>query len=252
MPRGKRDTPEAKTKLRPIDPTSGVPRSVQAMRSLLTAISSGELGPMLPNQHEIASQLGTSLSTVRQAIDMLRAEGRVIAVPSVGTFVRQVETDRDVPPVSVRPGTSLTALAVPSVRSTLMASEQREAPKRAGALAGQTCQYWQWRLVGPELEPSALVEAWATKRFAEGASRANSPFDLLAASRGRLQRLDEMARTVAPLPTERRLLSLESSTGVMLVTSAGYGSRGEQVLYMEWVMGPNMGLTLSLRWGDET
>jgi len=222
------------------------------MRNLLSAISSGDIGPMLPNQHEIAAQMGTSLSTVRQAIEMLRAEGRLVAVPSVGTFVKQVQTDRDTVPVSSRHGSDLAQLSVPDVRSTLLVSEEFEAPQRAGALAGQMCRHWQWRLVGPELEPCALGDAWATRTFSEGAGRAGSPFDLLAVSRERLEHLEEVARAVAPLPAERRVLSLEGGAGVMLVTSTGYGPGGEQVLYMDWAMGPNMGLSLSLGWSDRT
>ena len=249
MPRTRQPLPtDAAGKLPPIDPASSVPRSVQAMRNLLSAISSGEVGPMLPNQHEIAAQMGTSLSTVRQAIEMLRAEGRLVAVPSVGTFVRQAPTERDTTPVSTRPADDLAQLAVPEARSTLLGSEESEAPSRAGALAGQPCHHWQWRLVGPELEPCALVDAWATKSFAEGAARAGSPFDLIAASRGRLVRLDEVARAAAPSPIDKRVLSLEGGAGVMLVTSTGYGPDGEQVLHMEWAMGPNMGLKSSLGW----
>ena len=249
MPRRRQPPPtDAAGKLPPIDPASSVPRSVQAMRNLLSAISSGEVGPMLPNQHEIAAQMGTSLSTVRQAIEMLRAEGRLVAVPSVGTFVRQAPTERDTTPVSTRPADDLAQLAVPEARSTLLGSEEAEAPARAGALAGKACRHWQWRLVGPELEPCALVDAWATKSFAEGAARAGSPFDLIAASRGRLVRLDEVARAAPPSPIDKRVLSLEGGAGVMLVTSTGYGPDGEQVLHMEWAMGPNMGLKFSLGW----
>ena len=249
MPRARQSLPtDAAGKLRPIDPASAVPRSVQAMRNLLSAISSGEVGPMLPNQHEMAAQMGTSLSTVRQAIEMLRAEGRLVAVPSVGTFIRQAPTDRDRAPVALRRGNDLAQLSAPEVRSMLLSSEESEAPQRAGTLAGQKCWHWQWRLAGPELEPCALVDAWAMRSFSEGAGRAGSPFDLLAASRGRLGRLEEVARAAAPLPVERRVLSLEGGAGVMLVTSTGYGPGGEQVLHMEWAMAPNMGLSSSLRW----
>lgn len=238
--------------IRQVDPTSSVPRSVQAMRNLLAAISSGAIGPMLPNQHDLAGQMGTSLATIRQAIEMLKAEGRLATVPSVGTFVREEKTEHDRRPVALLQVTDMAALADSGTRSRLVGAEEVEAPGRAGDLADQECWHWEWRLLGDELEPCAVVNAWAERSFARGAERAGSPLDLLLASRDALRRMEVTARAAIATPTERRGLLLDTSESVMFVTSVGYGPDGARVLYMEWVMSANMALSTILSWPPPT
>ncbi len=251
MPRPSRREPPDKAKLARIEPTSSASRASQVTRALLSAITSGQIGPELPNQHELAAQMGVSLATVRRAIDVLRAEGYMVTVPSVGTFVRATPAERGERPTVVLWRDDLDALAASPVRSLLADAGPSEAPARAVGLAGQQCWHWQWRLMGPELEPCAVVDAWATKELAHQAQRAASPFDLFLASRDRLARLDETVRTLPARPSERQVLSLEAGEGIMLVTSAGFGPDGSQVLWAEWAMGPRIALASTTHWRDK-
>ncbi|MFC7247851.1 GntR family transcriptional regulator [Catellatospora aurea] len=56
-------------------------------------ILSGELaeGTRLPSLREIASQYGVAVSIATRALDVLRADGLVMARPGAGTFVRRFE-----------------------------------------------------------------------------------------------------------------------------------------------------------------
>jgi DNA-binding GntR family transcriptional regulator len=248
MPR-RRHPQEALPALRPVDPSSPTPRSTQAMESLLEAINAGSIGPLLPNQHALAAQLGVSLSTVRQAIETLKAEGRLVPVPSVGTYVQREATGRSQPAAALNCD-DLRSLSAAALHSVLMASGEAGAPPRSRALAGKGCWHWQWRLLGNELKPCAVVDAWGVTSLARGAERVASPFDLLAGATGRLARLEQVVQAAAPTAAERKALALGPANGILLLSSFGYGPRGEQVLYVEWAVGPDMALTSTLDWGE--
>lgn len=72
----------------PHDPT---PAYMQIADALRAAIARGELadGDQLPSIRELVDRYGTAVGTVRQAIDQLKTEGRVIALQGRGVFVRR-------------------------------------------------------------------------------------------------------------------------------------------------------------------
>lgn len=70
-----------------IDPASSDWPREQAAARLRERIRSGELGPRLPSQLELAELLGVSPKTVQKALDILKAEGLVYGRPGLGTFV---------------------------------------------------------------------------------------------------------------------------------------------------------------------
>lgn len=72
-----------------IDPASPDWPREQAAAWLRERISSGELGPQLPSQMELAELLGISPKTVQKVLDILKAEGLVYGRPGRGTFVRK-------------------------------------------------------------------------------------------------------------------------------------------------------------------
>jgi GntR family transcriptional regulator len=78
-----------------IDPTSDRPVFKQIADGLRTAILSGELEPgvRVPSEQELINRYGVARGTVRDAMDLLRAEGLVRTEHGRGSFVR------DRPPV---------------------------------------------------------------------------------------------------------------------------------------------------------
>lgn len=81
------------------DPPAGGPAAEEVRRRLLEQISIGQLRPgeRLGAERDLASALGVSRSTVRQALTMLEHAGLVQRVPGRGggTFVRQQKIERD-------------------------------------------------------------------------------------------------------------------------------------------------------------
>ncbi|MGI9406656.1 MAG: GntR family transcriptional regulator, partial [Hyphomicrobiaceae bacterium] len=65
------------------------PLYLQVQELLTRRISSGTLGPgaALPNEFQIAGELGVSQGTVRKALDALAAARLVVRVQGKGTFV---------------------------------------------------------------------------------------------------------------------------------------------------------------------
>jgi len=66
-------------------------RYLQIADQLRSQIVSGEypLGGRIPTENELARQLGVSRPTVRQALDLLTREGRLVRIKGSGTFVAQ-------------------------------------------------------------------------------------------------------------------------------------------------------------------
>lgn len=64
---------------------------VQIAEHLREKIAAGEysVGSQIPTENELAQQLGVSRPTVRQALDLLAREGRLVRVKGSGTFVAQ-------------------------------------------------------------------------------------------------------------------------------------------------------------------
>lgn len=80
----------------PAEPTDARPMSVRIADSLRARIESGDLTPgaQIPTLHALAAEFGCSLAAVRPALDLLRQQGLVITKSGLGSFVRDVPTNR--------------------------------------------------------------------------------------------------------------------------------------------------------------
>lgn len=76
-----------------IDRESGVPLYRQLANLLRAKIDSGEFlpGKLLPSELALQQTYGLARDTVRQALDLLREEGRVLTSPGRGTYVAPAE-----------------------------------------------------------------------------------------------------------------------------------------------------------------
>jgi DNA-binding GntR family transcriptional regulator len=93
-----------------IDPNSDRAAFRQLADILRERILSGELAPgaALPSENTLTQEYGLARNTVRQAIAILRSEGRVVVRPPHGTFVREAVT---VETVTLNNGDTATARA---------------------------------------------------------------------------------------------------------------------------------------------
>lgn len=74
-----------------IDRTLPVPPSQQLAAILRSQIESGELAPRarLPSILDLAARYEMAGVTVRKALDILKAEGLLVAVSGMGTYVTE-------------------------------------------------------------------------------------------------------------------------------------------------------------------
>jgi GntR family transcriptional regulator len=81
-----------------IDPESYEPAYVQVAALLRAAIDSGELSPgqPVPSEKTLIQQHGVARETVRRAVAILRAEGRIQTLPGRGSYVRGSAEDTEV------------------------------------------------------------------------------------------------------------------------------------------------------------
>lgn len=78
-----------------IDPLSATAPYLQLARILRDRISSGEIEPgrRLPSLMELEQEFPLARNTIRKALDVLKAEGLVVASPGRGLFVVEQEDD---------------------------------------------------------------------------------------------------------------------------------------------------------------
>jgi len=89
--------PGRKPRPTPLDRRSGIPLYHQIQRRLLDQIQSGELKPgdPLPSIQQIASRMGVSQMTVRQAVGALCERGVIYSRQGKGTFISGIKLERD-------------------------------------------------------------------------------------------------------------------------------------------------------------
>lgn len=117
------------------DEGARVIKYVAIRNHLLGQILSGALAPgaQLPSEHEIMARFGVSRVTTRQALDMLRAEGRVEARRGKGYFVRAMPATAELERLQSF-GEMLAPLGVPLGAEVIEISEVTPPPEVAQAL----------------------------------------------------------------------------------------------------------------------
>lgn len=74
-------------------PSRPEPKYYTVKRHLLAIIDSLDMGSVLPTERDLAAELGTSRTTVRQAVMELVAEGRLFRRRGSGTYVAEPKMD---------------------------------------------------------------------------------------------------------------------------------------------------------------
>lgn len=89
-----------------IDPGSYEPAYVQLAGIIRARIDSGDLPPgaPVPSEASLTREFGIARETARRAVSLLRAEGLIVTIRAVGSFVRLPEERQ---PVTASPGTTI-------------------------------------------------------------------------------------------------------------------------------------------------
>lgn len=76
-----------------VDPFDPTPMYLQLAAVLRDRIDRGDLAPrqMLPSEKTLQEEYGVARGTVRRAVEVLRAEGRVVTLPQRGSYVAPLD-----------------------------------------------------------------------------------------------------------------------------------------------------------------
>lgn len=217
--------------------TVKVPKYYEAKREILTLMAGLPAGTAVPTERDLAARLGTSRTTVRQAIGELVVDGRLRRVQGSGTFVAQPKLMR------VRPLMSMTQDGAASgwdPGSILLGVEQVP----ADAEAAQHLQVQP----GSPLERVERVRTAAGERIAHEVALLPGPLPGLAswlAELGSLYRVlrecyqrpvasaEDSLETVLADPATAHLLGVDTGLPLLLSHRVAWDTDGRP---LEWTV----------------
>ncbi|HSV65742.1 MAG TPA: GntR family transcriptional regulator [Mycobacteriales bacterium] len=221
----------------PADGGGRVPKYYAVKRHLLDTIGALEPGSPVPPERSLASELGTSRTTVRQALQELEIEGRLHRVQGRGTFVAEPKM--------------LQALALTSYTEETLAHGRHPASRilditTLGAdaeLSGKLSLRAGGRVICVERlrmaddEPMAIehthLPAWLFPGLRRHLNRSSSLYAVLESQYGvRITEAEETIETVLATPREAALLGTDTGLPMLLICRLSFDTQGRRV---EWV-----------------
>lgn len=228
-----------------VDRKSGVPAFRQVAADLREKITAGRYSPgdRLPSEREMVETYGVSRPTIRDAVDMLRAEGLVTSEHGRGVFVR--------PPASIqriaRSRLSREAraknrgafLADAAARGFTPSSSVKIRFEEADARAAQHLAIDEGAEVTVRdrvMRADGLVVQLAVSRLPRELTRGTAIEDVNTGPGGAYARLEDAGHRLGsfvehvgarmPTPEEASLMQLAEGVPVVTVTRVAYGEDG--------------------------
>ncbi|WP_409186743.1 GntR family transcriptional regulator [Amycolatopsis sp. VS8301801F10] len=228
-----------------VDRKSGVPAFRQVAADLREKITAGRYSPgdQLPSEREMVETYGVSRPTIRDAVDMLRAEGLVTSEHGRGVFVR--------PPASIqriaRSRLSREAraknrgafLADAATRGFTPSSSVKIRFEEADARAARHLAIDEGAEVTVRdrvMRADGLVVQLAVSRLPRELTRGTAIEDVNTGPGGAYARLEDAGHRLGsfvehvgarmPTPDEASLLQLAEGVPVVTVTRVAYGEDG--------------------------
>lgn len=215
--------------------TTRAPKYHLVMEQIIDLIAELEPGSSMPTERELAVTLGTSRTTLRQALAALAADGRIARTQGSGTFV--AEPDR----VYVHQMTSYSEdlRAQGRVPSSVVLEVTRVAPKPdvAAALevapAEQVHRIERLRLVDDEPLAHEVAHVPGPKpRLRAELDRRGSLYDTLREAYGvTLARAEDVVETGLATPREAEVLGVDVGAPMLVVRRTAHDADGRPVEY---------------------
>ena len=223
-----------------IDRGSPVPLYFQLAQYFETAVKSGALkaGDRLENEVELATRLGLSRPTVRQAFLYLANKGMVIRKRGTGTVVAKAPIDRDVELTSLFDDLSAAGRAPSTVVVKNEVGHASDAVAQALALPQRALIIWLERVRFADGEPIALMRNFlpaglvhlSTDMLAE-----HGLYELLRASGIRLGSATQRMSAKNASPTEARALKETRGAALLTMERIAYDESGRPVEFGQHV-----------------
>ena len=226
--------------LQPLDRRSGVPLHYQIQQRLMNLIRSGAFSPSqpIPPVQEIATRLGVSQMTARQAIRALCDLGVIYTRQGKGTFVSGIKHARDFRQVHSFTEEMKSRGLVPSskVLSFRLQVGSQEVRKALQISAGQKV-FRLRRIRYSDGLPLAVECSCLPHHICPGLLESYDPstslYQELAERYGiRMEVTDEVVEVGKATAEEAPLLGIEPGSPVFLLTRLSYSESGEPVEYV--------------------
>ena len=226
--------------LTPLDRRSGVPLHFQIQQRLMSQIRSGAFSPNhpIPPVQEIASRLGVSQMTARQAIKALCDLGVIYTRQGKGTFVSGIKHERDFRQVhsfteEMKGRGSVPSSKVLSFRLQAGSREAREALK----ISAKQKVYRLRRIRDSNGAPLGIECSSLPQQVCPGLLETFDPttslYRELAEHYGiRMEVTDEVVEVGKATAEEAPLLKIEPGSPVFLLTRLSYSESGKPVEYV--------------------
>jgi GntR family transcriptional regulator len=215
------------------------PKYYAVKRHLLDLISALPVGSAIPTERVLTIELGTSRTTVRQALSEMVGEGRLVRRQGSGTFVAEPKISWPLQMTSF----SEQAAVHGHVASTqlLLAERQPSEADVAARLAirtgGPIFCIERLRLVdnAPMAVETSYLSAARFPGLATKMRTAPSLYRVLSEAYGAVPATaEETIETAAASPREAKLLDTETGSPMLVLSSHSFDALGQPI---EWVRG---------------
>jgi GntR family transcriptional regulator len=241
---------------RAVNSTAGAamrePKYYTVKRHLLRIIDTLEPGSAVPTERDLASELDTSRTTVRQALVELVAEGRLVRRQGSGTYVAEAKITW---PLHLASFTEQAAANGLKASSELLDAKRikasDEVAERLGVDVGAPVyQLDRLRLADdwPVAVETSVLSAARFPNLARLMRKSDSLHALLAESYGiRLRRGEELIDTAPASPRDAKLLQTDPGAPMLVVKRRSFDSDGHPVEWgTSWFRGDRITLVARL------
>lgn len=238
------------------EPVARVPKYYTVKQHLLDYIETLEPGAAVPTERDLAAELATSRTTVRQALVELAAEGRLVRRQGAGTYVAEAKITW---PLHLASFTEQAAANGLTASSRLLAVERIPAgPEVAGRLALRPRDFVhkidRLRLADgrPMVVESSLLSAARFPHLGRKIRSVGSLHALLQQDYGvSLQRGEESIDIAAASPHQAALLSTDTGAPMLVVRRCSFDEHGKPIEWAtSWFRGDRITFIARLRTPD--
>jgi GntR family transcriptional regulator len=219
------------------DPQPREPKYYAVKRHLLDTIATLPPGSAVPTERELATQLATSRTTVRQALVDLVAEGRLVRRQGAGTFIAEPKVSWPLHLTSFTEAAAVNGFAA-STRliavSRVRAAE--DVAERLGVATGAPVHRIERLRLADERPMAVETSHLAAARFphlTRHIRRRQSLYEVLRDAYGVVPvSAEELIATAPASPREAALLGTETGAPMLVLGRHSRDARGEPI---EWV-----------------
>lgn len=206
-----------------------LPLHVQAERALRSLIAASSAGDLLPPEMQLASELGVSRNTVRQAMDRLVAAGLVTRTAGRGTEVlpRRIDTHLDFTPF-LR-AFEATGHSVSTTRAELSTRPADDEEAEALRLPAGTEVRELVRVRVVDDKPFAYLQTVLAPGIPVPEDLSGSLYEALEGFGIHLTRLSDVVSAVNADSEMARILAMRRGAALLVVRRTAYAAHGEPV-----------------------